>query len=313
MKQRLMRALKASIRRSVRGSLLSFGGGFGGIGDDLLCTTVARELYRRQGRRIWIISSYRELFQGNRDVYGVVAPNSRGAFWLPKLVGCGQCHDLHYERHDKRSDTGIAPREHILATMCRQVFIRGPILLRPYAYVSQKAATQGRRFRGWIAIQSSGLGARGRMLNKEWRPERFSEAALGLMKRHKVVQIGAVTDPAIPCDLDLRGKTSLRELALTLANCRLFVGLVGFPMHLARAVDCPAVIVYGGRELPHQSGYMCNVNLFSQLPCTPCWQWNRCEFDRSCMTGIGVAAVLQGVAALLDRPRDVLAVDQAIL
>jgi len=29
-------------------------------------------------------------------------------------------------------------------------------------------------------------------------------------------------------------------------------------MHLARAVDCRAVIVYGGRERPEISGYICN-------------------------------------------------------
>jgi hypothetical protein len=38
-----------------------------------------------------------------------------------------------------------------------------------------------------------------------------------------------------------------------MVNSVLFVGLVGFLMHLARAVDCRATFICGGRELPSLS------------------------------------------------------------
>ena len=81
-----------------------------------------------------------------------------------------------------------------------------------------------------------------------------------------------------------------------------FVGLVGFLMHLARAVDCPAVIVYGGREHPDQSGYGANRNLFSRVPCAPCWRWNSCDYNRRCMDEITAKQVATATCALLASP-----------
>jgi ADP-heptose:LPS heptosyltransferase len=113
----------------------------------------------------------------------------------------------------------------------------------------------------------------------------------------------------VPCTHDLRGKASLRQLAALLAHCRMLVGLVGMPMHMARAVDCPSVIVYGGRERPEQTGYICNENLYSPVPCAPCWLDTRCDFGRVCMDAIPAAAVITAAERMLARPRDGLAVE----
>jgi hypothetical protein len=80
-------------------------------------------------------------------------------------------------------------------------------------------------------------------------------------------------------------------------------------MHLARAVECPSVIVFGGREAPWQSGYICNSNLYSAVPCAPCWRANTCEFDRRCMSDISVADVVSAIRQMMKRPRNPLAVE----
>ena len=54
-------------------------------------------------------------------------------------------------------------------------------------------------------------------------------------------------------------------------------------MHLARAVDCRSVIIYGGREHPSQSGYSANENLYWSGACAPCWLRNDCNYGRICM------------------------------
>ena len=167
----------------------------------------------------------------------------------------------------------------------------------------------GRPYRGCIAIQSSGVGARSHFPNKEWFPERFAEVAAHLIRSHPVVQVGSPGDPPVPCTHDLRGRTSLRQLAAVLAHCRLFVGLVGMPMHMARAVDCPSVIVYGGRERPDQTGYICNENLYNEVECAPCWLDTRCDFGRVCLETIPAAAVIEAAERMLARPRDGLAVE----
>ena len=82
---------------------------------------------------------------------------------------------------------------------------------------------------------------------------------------------------------------------MTLARSELFVNKVSGLMHLARAVDCPAVIVYGGRERPEISGYICNWNIRTSPPCSPCWQRNRCDHNRICMTDIASKTVIEAV------------------
>jgi ADP-heptose:LPS heptosyltransferase len=114
-----------------------------------------------------------------------------------------------------------------------------------------------------------------------------------------MVQLGAASDPPLANVRDLRGRTTIREAAAVLAGSRLFIGMVGFLMHLARAVGTRSVIVYGGREHPSQSGYRVNTNLFTELPCSPCWYWNRCPYDRECMRRITAADVIAAGRAAL--------------
>jgi len=301
-----MRLLKQFVRKAYAGTTLRFGGG---LGDQLLCTTVAHELSVRGHGRIWILSEHPEIFRGNPAVTGSVPPKSIRAGVVEKLTGYERSFYLQYDMRDVRADVSCPPTEHIIATMCRQAGVRGDVRIRPYLFLNKSEIAVAGSYRGYLAIQSSGLRARHPIPNKEWYPDRFAEVAKTLLKRRDIVQIGSASDPAVPCSIDLRGKTSIRELAAVLANARLLVGLVGFPMHLARAVGCPAVVVYGGRERPDQSGYSCNVNLYNAVPCAPCWAYSRCDYERRCMAEIQPSDVLAGVAALLERPTGELACD----
>jgi ADP-heptose:LPS heptosyltransferase len=91
-----------------------------------------------------------------------------------------------------------------------------------------------------------------------------------------------------------------------------FVGLVGFLMHLARAVDCRSVIVYGGREWPSISGYTCNENLVSRPPCSPCGLYDGCEYQRACMNEISVDEALAAIRRQVDRWGTPLPIDTAL-
>jgi ADP-heptose:LPS heptosyltransferase len=181
--------------------------------------------------------------------------------------------------------------------------------LRPYLSLSRSQREWGAPYEGCIAVQSSGLGAGYLLLNKQWFPQRFAQVAAHLLKTHPVVQIGNPIDPAVPCTYDIRGKTTLRQLAAVLAHCRMFVGLVGMPMHLARAVECPSVIVYGGRERPDQTGYSCNENIYNPVACAPCWQDSRCDYSRVCMESIPTERAIEAAERLLEKPRVQLEVD----
>ena len=102
----------------------------------------------------------------------------------------------------------------------------------------------------------------------------------------------------------------MRETAAILAASRLFLGLATGLMHLARAVECRSVIVYGGREHPSQSGYSANENLYWSGPCAPCWLRNDCDYDRVCMSEILPELVIAAVRRQAERYGTPLPVDQ---
>ncbi len=78
---------------------------------------------------------------------------------------------------------------------------------------------------------------------KRWPAARFAEL-LPLLGMPAVVA-GGGGDPAIPGALDLRGQTSLRELAALARRAALCVGNDTGPTHLAAALGVPTLAVFG--------------------------------------------------------------------
>jgi ADP-heptose:LPS heptosyltransferase len=278
-------------------------------GDDLMCTAVLHEMRRRGKRDIWMMSRFPELFERNPDVDAVVPFDDRYER-LAEWVG-GRAWYAHYGGHDHEADRSPIPDRHIIALMCQACGISGPVTLRPYLHLSDEERAAGRIATRQIALHSSGSSAYTAMKNKEWVPGRMQGVADALRGDYTLVQLGSAGDPRLEGCVDLRGRTSLRESAAIIANSKLFLGQVGFLMHLTRAVDRPAVIVYGGREQPWQSGYSCNTNLASRLPCSPCWRWNACdnEIERKCMHMISVEQVVSAVRERVARADEPLVED----
>jgi ADP-heptose:LPS heptosyltransferase len=74
-------------------------------------------------------------------------------------------------------------------------------------------------------------------------------------------------------------------------------------MHVANGLDVPAVIVYGGRETPSNSGYRENINLYAKTACSPCWLHDShgdvCPYDMECMKRITAAEVVAASREIL--------------
>ncbi|MBC8164152.1 MAG: glycosyltransferase family 9 protein [Roseiflexaceae bacterium] len=282
--------------------LLTFAGG---LGDQLLCTAVLRELRQRGGRGLWMMSGHADLFSGSGDLDALV-PVNQHLVRLARAVGA-QVIEPRYASYDPAEDRDHIPvGKHIITVMCELAGLRGEIALRPYVKLGEQEQAAGRYGPDQIVLQSSGLSARYPMRNKEWLPERMQQVADALAGQYTLIQIGAASDPPITGAHDLRG-SSLRRSAAALSQAQLLIGLVGFPMHLARAVNCRSVIVYGGRENPAQSGYVCNEHVYNQVPCAPCWKQNDCPYDRRCMREISVEMVLAAVQRALLRASEPLA------
>ena len=300
--------------RSLRPNVLLY---FGyAPGDDLLSTAVLRELRKRGGDRLLMVSDHKGLFEGNPDpayIHPLWARYSRDHSTVSicrrfvRIWG-GQFTRLEYAPvagNDRREP----PSRHIIAEMCTRAGISGSVAIRPYLALTDEEKAAAAWVGDRIVIQSSGLDARHPMRNKQWFVERFQGVVDALAGDFEFIQIGSPTDPPLRGVKNLSGATTMRQSAAILYCARLYVGTVGFLMHLARAVECPSVVVFGGREAPWQSGYVCNYNIYSEIPCSPCWRSNTCEFDRQCMSNISVGDVVSAIRTMLERPRNPLATE----
>ena len=104
---------------------------------------------------------------------------------------------------------------------------------------------------------------------KEWGAENFQKV-VDNFPTIKFVQIGTVENSLLQNVIDARGLT-IRKSAAVIQNARFFIGLEGGVMHLAKAVDTPSVIIYGGFINPELSQYKDNLNIINLVDCSPCF------------------------------------------
>ena len=166
-------------------------------------------------------------------------------------------------------------------------------------------ATHGLKGKKWVMLHPAA-----RYWFKAWPAERF--AALGdalVGEGFQVVLIGSGNEQRVADEVmqaarqpfvSLVGKTSLRELAALMKQCRLFVGNDAGPMHMAAAVDCPVLSLFGPSNPrvwgPH--GKFCH-SIYKGLDCRECFHPSCFRGEDSCMKLISVEEVLKKSLTLL--------------
>jgi heptosyltransferase-2 len=104
--------------------------------------------------------------------------------------------------------------------------------------------------------------------------------------------------------LNLKGRTSLRELAAVISHLDLLITNDSGPMHLAVALQTPVTALFGptAAEALFPAGPF-RTALQSPVPCSPCYPFGRfpgCP-DPVCMSALPVDKVYQAVIELLAR------------
>ncbi len=80
---------------------------------------------------------------------------------------------------------------------------------------------------------------------RNWSQNKFDDVSRRLISEgHFVVCVGK-GDNLVTCDLDLRNKTTISELASIIKEAKLFIGVDSFPMHVAQTFDTPSVCFFG--------------------------------------------------------------------
>jgi heptosyltransferase I len=97
--------------------------------------------------------------------------------------------------------------------------------------------------------------------------------------------------------LNLVGRTGLRDLVAIFAECAAAFGPDSGPMHLAAAVGCPVVSLWGATAAERSAPWgFDHLALSGEIPCHPCYLRD-CPIGRECMRRIAP----QDVAAAIRR------------
>jgi heptosyltransferase I len=161
-----------------------------------------------------------------------------------------------------------------------------------------------------------GLTPGARWSNKRWPVESYAELVQLLHRGRpwlKFVVLGSredgelgrvLAESAPGAVLDLTGRTTLPEMVEWVRRCEVLVTNDTGPMHVAAAVKCPVVALFGPTE-PRRTGpyrQLDGVLRRSDLACVPCMS-DRCHHavPMDCLLGIGVETVAARVEWHLKR------------
>ncbi|MEC4680651.1 MAG: putative lipopolysaccharide heptosyltransferase III [Nitrospirota bacterium] len=169
----------------------------------------------------------------------------------------------------------------------------------------QILANYGLKGVNWVMLHPAA-----RYCFKAWPPERFAALGDALIKEgFQVVLVGSEPEQKVAKEViqagqkkfvSLVGKTTLRELAALMKQCRIFVGNDAGPMHMAAAVGCPVVALFGPTDpaVWGPRGKSCHT-IYKGLDCRECFYPGCQKGEMSCMKLISVDEVLQAVKPLL--------------
>lgn len=148
---------------------------------------------------------------------------------------------------------------------------------------------------------------------KEWGVDKFSDLVNKLFDKYgkKIVLIGGPKDidkgkelvKMVGKDkvLNLIGKMKLDKTAALLSECDILIGCDSGPMHIAAAVGCDTIALFGPtdekRWRPYGKGK--HVVVKKDIDCSPCGLLNKCKFGKKCMDMIEVKDVMKEVGDVL--------------
>lgn len=103
--------------------------------------------------------------------------------------------------------------------------------------------------------------------------------------------------------LNLAGKTSIRDLIAIFPECEVAFGPDSGPMHIAAAVGCPVVSLWGATSPLRSAPWgFDKFAIVGEIPCHPCYL-RKCPVGRECMHRIAPETVINAIrrARRIDR------------
>lgn len=210
-------------------------------GDAVVMTAAIHSLHKAHpGRYLTAVDTpYPEVFQHNPNV----------------VIFCGMdwnTVEMHYPAIHQSNFRGI----HFMESMCehlgRALGVHVPLMTnRPHLYFSDNDTNTDDY---WLICS----GGKPDFTNKLWGREKYQNVVDLLHGRVKFIQVGGRVEdhPRLyNTEYNLVGKTSLRDLFEQVRHCRGVLCGVSLLMHVAAALDKPAIVIAGGREPVQWNSY----------------------------------------------------------
>ncbi|CEF48527.1 unnamed protein product [uncultured bacterium] len=269
------------------GARLSVVDAYGAPGDTLLTAIVVRHLRRRFPRlRLNVVTPNPDLLRDDPNVSTLNEPETFFSVWswYPDLAG----------RRDGSTN------------VLRETFARLGLQRDRYDYASRvylrdDEHARGRELLGPATRPIVTFHTRSNEPVKDWPLDRWRDLIDRLRGSYDVIHLGDAREPVLDGVRRFAGQLSLRESMSVLAHARVHLGADSFLMHAANGLGIPSVIIFGGSRTPANVGYAGNVNLFTPMPCGPCWihavNGEQCGYGLACMEAISVDDVASAVRA----------------
>ena len=267
---------------SVLIKMFSHGGG------DLVCMSPIIDGVRKDHpyAKIELETNWPDLFKNNPALDGVFGRRNQYAHSYDRIIDI----ELDYSTYSLIADDAAEVAGVTIKNKTPKLFL-DPLELQAASNYLQVVRDEES-----LLIGCNLLIERHKWQGKNWNIEYATELVDKLRRAgFKIVELGKNVKSTGLADMDLVGKTSIRELIAIVANLDAFIGVDSMIFHIAQAFEIPSFILFGATE-PVSLVVNFDKTIVirdDNLPCIGCYQrkgksnYNKCIMNNeSCMLNI---------------------------
>jgi len=267
------------------------------IGDQVCLTSIVRYMHIHDSRKILIVTNFPEIFVNNKRIKKVIKINQKYSVLVNKILrnlsgssiknflfdnGSSRLSD--YMRGNKNSLHLSKLNSMHFLDMDKNIDISNEFFFSEREMSEfQKKFSFNKNFSIISPVSKSSY-----TINKQWDFSHFQQV-VNLKKDVLWVQTGLSDDRLLSGVIDLRGKTSIRELIYIVSKANFILSTEGVLNHIASAFETTSYVIISGFSDKSIAAYH-NTHFFESkfdCPDSPCWRLNDCLFpNRPCINQI---------------------------